>query len=400
MADNKIRVVFVNLHGNEFLVKTLNKIIFKQSVAVKHRYLLDYLLDRDDIEVCTYINERGLSLSYTTRNRQLQSFRFMEHRIAMKKNGIPLSKVTVLKSETDLRPTDIIVVYAYYGQTQLYWKNIPEGVRVICQIHFGTKNADLERRFAPHAMYNESNLQKYSGMWRRDLPWFSGKFLTMPFVYEPRFQSKKPFTERKCKAVSVGTITYMPNIADYYGDPCAQPARRNCRVLAKECPDVIDSFNSDYLEDQHDVKRKPTSNPVIRVWRRLHDKFTVGHQKQYYSFNMVDKFNDYRIAVVGEEIMGIPGIGFVEAMACGCAYIGQTTGYYEEYGMREGEHYIGYDGTKEGLRATIEYWQRPENQDALERIAATGCRFVRENFCGPKVAERLLESLIALAEQK
>ena len=55
----KRRVVFVNLHGNEFLVKTLNKIVFGQSVAVKHRYLLDYLLGCDDIEVCTYINERG-----------------------------------------------------------------------------------------------------------------------------------------------------------------------------------------------------------------------------------------------------------------------------------------------------------------------------------------------------
>ena len=48
------RVIFVNLHGNEFLVKTINKIIFKQSVAVKHRYLLNYLLDREDIEDCIY----------------------------------------------------------------------------------------------------------------------------------------------------------------------------------------------------------------------------------------------------------------------------------------------------------------------------------------------------------
>lgn len=400
MSDNKTRVVFVNLHGNEFLVKTLNKIIFKQSMAVKHRYLLDYLLDREDIEVCTYINERGLSLSYTTRNRLLQSFRFLEHRIALKKNGIDVSKVTVLKSARDIRPTDIVVVYAYYSSTQLGWAEAPDATRVICQIHFGTSHAELERRFAPHAMYNESNLQKYSGMWRRDLPWFTGEFLTMPFVYEPRFQSKKPFADRKCKAVSVGTITYMHNITEYYGDPCAQPARRNCRLLAKECPEVMDSFNSDYLEDQQGKQRKPTSNPVIKTFRRIHDKFTTGHQKQYYSFNMVDRLNDYRMAVVGEEIMGIPGIGFVEAMACGCAYIGQTTGYYEDYGMKEGEHYIGYDGTKEGLRSTIEYWQRPENQAELERIAASGCRFVRENFCGPKVAARLVDSLVALQKQK
>ena len=54
-----MRIVFVNLHGNEFLVKTLNKYIFKQSVAIKHKYFLDYLLSRDDVEVCSFINKRG-----------------------------------------------------------------------------------------------------------------------------------------------------------------------------------------------------------------------------------------------------------------------------------------------------------------------------------------------------
>ena len=78
-----MRIVFVNLHGNEFLVKTINKILFKQSVAIKHKYILDYLLSREDVEVCSYINKRGLSLSYKTRNRFLQSFRFIEHRYVM-----------------------------------------------------------------------------------------------------------------------------------------------------------------------------------------------------------------------------------------------------------------------------------------------------------------------------
>ena len=63
-------------------------------------------------------------------------------------------------------------------------------------------------------------------------------------------------------------------------------------------------------------------------------------------------------------------------------------------GIIPGVHYITYDGTKEGLRATVEYYQKTENQDELERIARTGCTFVRENFCGNIVAERLINSLI------
>ena len=110
-----MRIVFVNLHGNEFLLKTLNKFIFKQSVAIKHKYILDYLLSREDVEVCSYINERGLSLSYSTRNRFLQSFRFIEHHIAMWKNGIPQKKVTVLKHESDIKHDDIVIMYQLFA---------------------------------------------------------------------------------------------------------------------------------------------------------------------------------------------------------------------------------------------------------------------------------------------
>ena len=92
--------------------------------------------------------------------------------------------------------------------------------------------------------------------------------------------------------------------------------------------------------------------------------------------------------------MQIPGVGFVEGMACGTAYIGQTVGYYEDYGMKEGVHYIGYDGTLSDLKAKISYWQKPENQKQLAMIAREGCEYVRANFKGSVIAEKLLNQLI------
>ena len=61
-----------------------------------------------------------------------------------------------------------------------------------------------------------------------------------------------------------------------------------------------------------------------------------------------EKFNEYKMCLIGEEILGVPGIGFVEGMACGCAYFGKR-GYYEDYGMKEGVHYIAYDGSPDDL---------------------------------------------------
>lgn len=68
-------------------------------------------------------------------------------------------------------------------------------------------------------------------------------------------------------------------------------------------------------------------------------------------------------------------------------------GYYEDYGMQEGVHYIGYDGTLEGLKNKIRYYQMPEHQKELERIAENGCNFVRQNFCGQEVAKQLISKL-------
>ena len=125
----------------------------------------------------------------------------------------------------------------------------------------------------------------------------------------------------------------------------------------------------------------------------------MGQQKQYYSFDMVEAFNDYKMCIVGEEILGVPGIGFVEGMACGCAYIGLDSPMYTDLGLIPGKHYITYDGTIENLKKVIEYYQADEHQEELEKIAKTGCEYVRENFRGDKVAKKLIDDLIEQQER-
>ena len=108
---------------------------------------------------------------------------------------------------------------------------------------------------------------------------------------------------------------------------------------------------------------------------------------------MVEAFNSYKMCIIGEEILGIPGIGFVEGMACGCAYIGLDSPAYRDWGLVPGIHYITYNGSKEDLRKVIEYYQMDEHQEELEKIAETGCKYVRENFSGETVAGNLIKQL-------
>lgn len=386
------RVIFVNLHGNEFVVKTLNKFFFKQSVAIKHKYLLDYLLQRKDIEVCTFLNDKSFSLSYSHANIIPKWLVKLEHKYCMKKNGIPNNKVKILTKEEDIKKEDILIIYNYYTN-QYDFKKRPNCLIAISHIHFNTSNAKKMQKINPDVIFNEANFSHGSIIYEHFYNWFKKDFEVIPFVYSERFKPIKPFSQRQNKCFSTGTITYMHNITPFYGNPCAQPARKQIMEHKEELKKFIDCYNSDYLENTSENMLKGDSL-FVHIYNKIYAKLFSGRQKKYYSFNMVEKFNEYKMCIVGEEIMGIPGVGFVEGMACGCAYIGQTLGYYEDYGMKEGIHYIGYDGTLEDLKNKIAYYQKPEHQKELEQIAQTGCEFVRKNFCGEIIAQKLIDKLI------
>lgn len=397
------RVIFINLHTSWMLVRNSEVIYFKTSAALKHRYILDYLLGNPEYEVCNFITKDGFSLVPSNGGilNKLHCLRFWENKIILKKNGIDPKKITVIMKTSDIRPDDIVVLYNIMGKTN--YEVAPEirGFKVLSMLHFHGRKTENElmEKANFQCYFNEVDLSKSSELFNKyyhvERPW-----IVIPFVFADRFKNIKPFSERQNKCFSTGTITYKEHkeFISVYGDPCDQPARKFVKDNPEFFKDTVDCYSSDYLEDNAGKKYKEGENKLIRLYKKFYNLTHVGKQKKYFSFNMVEKFNEYKMHLLGEEILGIPGIGFVEGMACGSAYIGLDSPMYRDYGLIPGVHYIAYDGTKEGLRATVEHYQKPENQAELERIAKAGCEFVRKNFCGRMVAENLIESL--KAEQK
>lgn len=399
------RIIFINLHANEFLVKTASKFIWKQSCAFKHKYFLDYLLSNPDIEVCNYINEDGFTLAKSLPRPLmwiLRKLRFWENRIVMRKNGISKKQVKVIRRK-DIRPDDIVVGYRHVPSSLTDMGDI-NAFKVISMIHFHGEESDskLIERAAPNLLINESDLNKYSEIFRKYYSWYKGEFIVHPFVAAQRFNRNKSFSERECRCFSTGTITYKlhKEFLDVYGDSCDQPTRKQILVNAEDLRQYVACYNSDYLEDTDTIKYLPTDSKLTHYRKVLYNLRHTGKQKKYFSFNMVDKFNDFKMCLVGEEVLGIPGIGFVEGMACGCAYIGQNHGYYEDYGMIEGVHYIGYDGTIDDLKAKISYYQQPEHQEELMRIATAGYEFAQKHFRGDIVAKELFNRLLLAKDKK
>ena len=95
------RIVFVNLHADWMLLETAEVHIFKYSKAIKHGYLLNYLLSHPEYEVCNYVNDRAATL-ISGGSEKLHSFlnlfAGMEWSAVYKWNKIPKSKITTIKS--------------------------------------------------------------------------------------------------------------------------------------------------------------------------------------------------------------------------------------------------------------------------------------------------------------
>ena len=332
----------------------------------------------------------------------LKKLRFIENRIVMCKNGLSQKNITIIKRREDIHSDDIVIGYRHVPCSLSDMGQI-SAFKAVHMIHFHGEKSDSDRirNAKPNVLINECDLSHTSEIFRRYYDWYKGKFIVHPFVGAPRFQRLKPFEKREDRCFSTGTITYKlhPEFLKVYGDSCDQPTRKQILVNAKELEPWCACYNSDYLENYDMKKYLPSDNFFQHYYKVWYNMRHAGQQKKYFSFNMVERFNNFKMCLVGEEILGVPGIGFVEGMCCGCAYIGQKIGYYEDLGMQDGIHYISYNGTLEDLKAKINYYQLSEHKRELERIAENGYKFAQTHFRGEKVAEELLNKLIKAQQE-
>lgn len=395
----KKRIVFVNLHSDWMLLKAASVYVFKYSAAIKHGYLFNYLLNHsDEYEICNYINDRGFSWLRNDNEKLmklLNVFRFAEYKKTLKVNNIDKNKITVIKNISDIRKDDLVILYNICSDNYRAMSGV-DAFKALSMLHFhgrAEENAIINDANIS-CLFGEVNLEEncklYQNYYHIDKPW-----VVHPFVYAERFKSKKPFAERKNMAFATGTITYKEHdeFIKTYGDSCDQPSRKQIKDNPEFFKDTVYCTSSDYLEDDPGKKINDKDIFPVKLYKKVYNRTHIGKQKKYYSFDMVEAFNSYKMCIVGEEILGIPGIGFVEGMACGCAYIGLDIKPYRDWGLIPGVHYITYDGSKEDLKRVIEYYQAEEHQAELEKIAQNGCKFVRERFSGDVVAENLMKNL-------
>jgi hypothetical protein len=203
--------------------------------------------------------------------------------------------------------------------------------------------------------------------------WYKRPFLVLSFAVSQRFSVRKPWPSRQARCVATGT----------FHDLTREYPQRKYR-------DFIDSTGSTAY---HPIRkavyenRKSLSFVECRVspYRlysrrsRILDLFKHMRisQKKYFAVDLVDLYNEFQFAVIGEELSGFPALGAIEAMACGCVVVGDPR-CYVGLDLVPFNHFMPYEGNLSQLEAIVVRHEKGQMHD----IASTAARQVATAF-GP-----------------
>ena len=380
----KPRFIFINLQETNFLVQTYDAIRSGWKVKTfKHKFILDYIV-QSGFEVFNYL----------VCEKEQEAEMFRECSVVYEENGYK-GKIKTITDPSFVTENDILIVYYHYFDQYQIGKNI-KCKKIVMGNHF-IKVSEKHDLFLDgyDAFVNEIDLSNNEFV-NRFFEVSKVHNIMCPYVFADRFIDTKPFDSRLNKAMAVGTLSTcadMPEYSgyrNYFGTDWIQPMRREILRNKKKLKQ-IDCYISYLYEGQ--LRIRPQDGKVEKLIKRVYNRFH-RQQYKYTSFDMVQKFNEYKVFICPEELVGMPGIGFVEGMACGTAYMGLDSDMYKCLGLIPNYHYIAYDGTLDGLQDRLCYYLNHENE--LRLIAERGTRYVREHFNSKVVAEKFVADLIKM----
>lgn len=401
---------------------TVSNFVERTKCVDKYEHLFDYEYKHND---SVYVFVAG----------HIEALRFYSWVLL---NGMKPSRFRVVSALSDLGPEHVLLMFVYgtfsnligiLSEAQQQFIGALSTVRAYKVVHLShyAYNAPVAARATRQAgvdlFISENNLTKNSPFFRTYFDWYQRDVYVLPFVPQGRFRRRTQHSERTCKALAVGTITWPMKdeaFASFFGHNQLQPMRELIFTNADALSQQIDSQISrltpppnpeaggisgrtpiltsrGYAAARHVTQRVRTASIVFagiasarfrKRWQRL-----GKNERDYYKRDIVTLLNTYTMFVCPEEAVNLPGIGFVEGMACGTAFIGTNDPMYADLGMRDKEHFIAYDGSLEDLLEKVSYYQ--EHRGELENIAERGRLFVEDHFRGEDVCSAFAEYIRA-----
>jgi len=429
-----LKIIFHNPHKIWFK-NTISGLKNKSRCVHKYDYLFDYFI-QSKYHIYSYLDSSHPSKVFDGIFRFFNS-NYLEYTLWIKYNNIPKPRISVLPNLNNLNNDDILLsfTYGHFNYVDINYIKMADDIAMVfknsnCKKVFHLSHFGYNTRIASQycnisnatALVCESNLKKNSKLFNSFFDWYGKDIIQLPYIPADRFQNYKSFDERKNIALATGTITYPIDDQGFrkiHHDGILQPIRNKIFENKEKVSSYIDCYITDIRDYGKTIKdRKQKSNNIfikllqlipytirdINILYKIYftrkkenkKKSSLSGERDYYKLDIVQTYNNCKMFVCPEEIIGIPGIGFVEGMACGSAYIGLNSSIYKDYGMIDKQHYIAYDGTLDDLVNKISYYQK--NQTELEEIANNGYGFVKKYFNPENVASNFIKTLERLPD--
>lgn len=406
-----MRLVLINPHTFAFGNTLYLFLLREHKHSLKYDYFQSYLKDEDK-EVAILVDGLRSSLKLVFPILP-KFFSILELYLWLILNGLKPWRIKIYLDVKKLDPEQDILFGFARSISELEPQRMPllpfhrfQGIVLLHFTHYfrnTEKLADYVKKIPHLLIVSEGNLA--------DNPFFKHHFpdhpqvYQLPFTFSQRFEVRQPhFSSRRNKCLALGTLFPVKDksFIDFYGTgQVLHPMRRTIFQHQNEHSAEIDC----YMREFHDLKElkssRPKDSPITKTAKKflpyfLLEKLYPLPQNDYFKFDIVDKYNQYKMFVCPEEIIGLPSINIFEGMACQCAYLGSNSSLYAKLGMKPGIHYIAYqENSLPDLIAKIRYYQ--QHPQELARIALQGYKFVHDNFSKNKVAAHFWKDLTSIS---
>jgi len=385
--------VFYNPHVDDFLAEPPHFRLLKRRPLKKYGYLIEGALAATgqvrifvDGTVSAFIPDRYFSLLPGFIRRWVAK---LEVRRWERINDLS-GKISMVL-DTSNAVDEILFAFSYKTATGDFERRLPHLAAFHSKIfhlsHYfistGEKGQNL-RRVENVWLAGDSDISA-NPYFRRFFAWYDRPFVALPFSVAPRFQVRRPFRERESLCVATGTFHNLHeeipaekyrDYIDFFRFSTYHPVRKLIHDHVATLGKWIDSKISLY-------RGKAEGGALKRLFRH----FSVS-QKAYFNIDIVELYNSYRYAIVGEEASGFPALGAFEAMACGCVLIAQPQ-FYAGWKLMLGKHFVAHDGSLESIVSAIEVLNADPERAAA--IAEAGMNFVNQNLRAMQAYSRFVK---------
>lgn len=396
-------IVLYNPHVDDFMAQPPHFRFLRRRPLRKYGFIIDELLKHGepvnvviDSTISAFVPEQYFRKLPKYLRRLISAFEFF---LWVRINGLK-NEIRKVKVGAGKQHRQILLMFSYKGATGLFSERLPTleafPAVIVHLSHYFISTAEKSenlRQLSNAWLAGDSDIRE-NPYFRHFFGWYKKPFVIIPFAVAPRFTQRKSFSERKQKIVATGSYhnlddevprTKYIDYKNFFETNTYHPVRKQIYETNKDVDGQIDSYVTPYRVDIQNNRLK-----------RLLKHFLVA-QKTYFNLDIIELYNEYQFAVIGEEASGFPALGSFEAMACGAILIGNPEAY-NGLGLKSGEHYLAHDGSIEGMLSVMQ--EVAQDSAKAVQISENGKRLVDNYFRSDTVYRRLNLIVDAILDEK